>query len=275
MPHNTPLITTLVAALTAALLLGVVARKLRLPPLVGYLVAGMLIGPHTPGFVGDLDLAGELSEIGIILLMFGVGLHFSLRELVAVRGVAVPGALVQMRGRHAAGLGPRAASGWTDGRASSSASACPSPAPWCCCGRCRNAASSTPMRGQDRGRLAGGGGPGDGPGAGPGAGRRGAAGWPHAGGHAGRHGRRRAGVLVSLLVTLGKVAAFVALMLLVGQPGDAGGAVHGRRAAVAGAVLARRAGGGARRRVPRPTSPSACPSRWAPSCPAWCWGSRR
>ena len=90
MPHSTPLITTLVAALTMALLLGVAARKLHLPPLVGYLLAGVLIGPHTPGFAGDLALAGELSEIGIILLMFGVGLHFSPQELVRVRGVAVP-----------------------------------------------------------------------------------------------------------------------------------------------------------------------------------------
>jgi len=79
--------------LTAALLLGVAARKLHLPPLVGYLLAGMLIGPHTPGINGDLAVARELSEIGIILLMFGVGLHFSPQELAEARGIAVPGVL--------------------------------------------------------------------------------------------------------------------------------------------------------------------------------------
>ena len=94
MPHHLPLIATLVAALSTALALGVLARKFRLPPLVGYLMAGVMIGPYTPGFVGALDLAHELSEIGIILLMFGVGLHFSPRELAEARRVAVPGALV-------------------------------------------------------------------------------------------------------------------------------------------------------------------------------------
>jgi CPA2 family monovalent cation:H+ antiporter-2 len=117
MPHHLPLITTLAAALTAALLLGVVARKLRLPPLVGYLVAGILIGPHTPGFIGDLALAGELSEIGIILLMFGVGLHFSPQELAEARGIAVPGALVGMTVATTLGWGAARLWGWTDGQA--------------------------------------------------------------------------------------------------------------------------------------------------------------
>jgi CPA2 family monovalent cation:H+ antiporter-2 len=116
MPHHIPLITTLAAALGAALLLGVLARKLRLPPLAGYLLAGVLIGPHTPGFVGDLALAGELSEIGIILLMFGVGLHFSPRELAEARGVAVPGALVQMGVATLLGWGLARLWGWTDGQ---------------------------------------------------------------------------------------------------------------------------------------------------------------
>src|SRR4051812_7599391 len=116
MPHSTPLITTLVAALTAALLLGVVARKLRLPPLVGYLVAGVLIGPHTPGFIGNLELAGGLSEIGIILLMFGVGLHFSPQELVQVRGVAVPGALTGVTVVTLLGWGLARLLGWTNGQ---------------------------------------------------------------------------------------------------------------------------------------------------------------
>ncbi len=114
MPHHTPLIATLVAALTAALILGVLARKVKLPPIAGYLLAGVLIGPHTPGFAGDLALAGELSEIGIILLMFGVGLHFSPKELADARGVAVPGALAQMAVATILGWGVARAFGWSD-----------------------------------------------------------------------------------------------------------------------------------------------------------------
>ena len=116
MPHHMPLLATLVAALSAALLLGVLARKLRLPPLVGYLLAGGLIGPHTPGFIGDLELARELSEIGIILLMFGVGLHFSPRELAEARGVAVPGALTEMTIITLLGWGLTRFWGWSDGQ---------------------------------------------------------------------------------------------------------------------------------------------------------------
>src|SRR5688572_27795745 len=93
--HDISLITTIALGLTAALLLGLLAKWLRLSPIVGYLVAGILIGPHTPGFVGDAKIAGQLAEIGVILLMFGVGLHFSLKDLMAVRLVAVPGALGQ------------------------------------------------------------------------------------------------------------------------------------------------------------------------------------
>jgi len=110
-----PLLTTLVAALTAALLFGVAARKVGLPPLVGYLLAGVMIGPHTPGFSGDLAVAAELAEIGIILLMFGVGLHFSPGELAATRGIAVPGALGQMVVATALGWGIARLWGWTDG----------------------------------------------------------------------------------------------------------------------------------------------------------------
>lgn len=93
--HSTPLVTTIAAAFTAAWFLGLLARKCRLSPIVGYLLAGVLIGPHTPGFVGDLAVAQELAEIGVILLMFGVGLHFRLRDLLAVRSVAIPGAIGQ------------------------------------------------------------------------------------------------------------------------------------------------------------------------------------
>src|ERR1700727_2244878 len=96
MPHDTPLITTIVAALVLAYIFGAIANRLKMPPLVGYLIAGVCVGPHSPGFVADQTLAPQLAEIGVILLMFGVGLHFSIRDLLAVRNIAVPGALVQL-----------------------------------------------------------------------------------------------------------------------------------------------------------------------------------
>jgi CPA2 family monovalent cation:H+ antiporter-2 len=96
MPHNISLITTIAAAFGVALILGFIAERIKMPALIGYLVAGIIIGPATPGFVADVHLASQLSEIGIMLLMFGVGLHFSPADLLAVRNVAVPGALVQM-----------------------------------------------------------------------------------------------------------------------------------------------------------------------------------
>jgi CPA2 family monovalent cation:H+ antiporter-2 len=95
-PHNISLITTIAAALGLALAMGFVAIRLKLPPLVGYLIAGIIIGPATPGFVADLDLSHQLAEIGVMLLMFGVGLHFSLEQLLAVRHIALPGAIVQI-----------------------------------------------------------------------------------------------------------------------------------------------------------------------------------
>ncbi|HOX52825.1 MAG TPA: cation:proton antiporter, partial [Fibrobacteria bacterium] len=96
MQHNIPLITTLAAGFGIALVLGFLAVRVRLPALVGYLVAGILIGPATPGFVADQSIASELSEVGVMLLMFGVGLHFSLADLMAVKRIALPGAIVQM-----------------------------------------------------------------------------------------------------------------------------------------------------------------------------------
>jgi CPA2 family monovalent cation:H+ antiporter-2 len=96
MPHSTPLIATIVAGLGLAFVFGALANRFRMPPLVGYLVAGVLVGPNTPGFVVDSELALELAEIGVILLMFGVGLHFSLKDLLSVRAIAVPGAVVQI-----------------------------------------------------------------------------------------------------------------------------------------------------------------------------------
>ncbi len=96
MHHNLSLINTIASGLGLALILGFVATRLRLPALVGYLLAGVIIGPYTPGFIADPDIAAQLSEIGVMLLMFGVGLHFSLNDLLAVRRIAVPGAVVQM-----------------------------------------------------------------------------------------------------------------------------------------------------------------------------------
>lgn len=96
MPHSVTLITTIAAALGLALAMGIIAVRLKLPPLVGYLFAGILIGPATPGFVADLELSAQLAEIGVMLLMFGVGLHFSLDDLLAVRRIALPGAIVQI-----------------------------------------------------------------------------------------------------------------------------------------------------------------------------------
>ncbi|KAB2318919.1 Kef family K(+) transporter [Betaproteobacteria bacterium SCN1] len=96
MEHNISLITTLAAGFGIALILGFLAERVRMPALVGYLLAGIIIGPHSPGFVADVHLASQLSEIGVMLLMFGVGLHFSLNDLLAVRRIAVPGAVAQM-----------------------------------------------------------------------------------------------------------------------------------------------------------------------------------
>ncbi|HEX4853445.1 YbaL family putative K(+) efflux transporter [Arenimonas sp.] len=96
MPHDTPLIALLAVGLVLAFVLGSLAHRLRLSPIVGYLVAGILVGPFTPGFVADPALAMELSEIGVILLMFGVGLHFSVEDLMEVKAIAIPGAIVQI-----------------------------------------------------------------------------------------------------------------------------------------------------------------------------------
>jgi len=96
MPHDAPLITMLALAFVIAFVFGMVAQKFRLSPLVGYLLAGIAVGPHTPGFVADTVLAQQLAEIGVILLMFGVGLHFSPADLMRVRWIAIPGALAQI-----------------------------------------------------------------------------------------------------------------------------------------------------------------------------------
>jgi len=115
MPHNTPLISTIVVALALAWAFGWLAHRLKVPPLVGYLLAGIAIGPFTPGFVADQALANELSEIGVILLMFGVGLHFSLEDLLSVKAIAIPGAVVQIAVATALGMGFAWWLGWSLG----------------------------------------------------------------------------------------------------------------------------------------------------------------
>jgi monovalent cation:H+ antiporter-2, CPA2 family len=110
--HHTPLIATIAAGLVLAFVLGLLAHRLRIQPLVGYLLAGVAVGPFTPGFVADQGLATELAEIGVILLMFGVGLHFSLKDLVAVARIAVPGAIGQIAAATAMGGALALALGW-------------------------------------------------------------------------------------------------------------------------------------------------------------------
>jgi CPA2 family monovalent cation:H+ antiporter-2 len=117
MPHNIDLITTLAASLGLALVLGFMAVRLGMPPIVGYLLAGIVIGPATPGFVADVGLARQLAEIGVMLLMFGVGLHFSLDDLLAVRRIAVPGAIIQMLVATGLGFALALLWGWAPGAA--------------------------------------------------------------------------------------------------------------------------------------------------------------
>ncbi|OYW53784.1 MAG: Kef family K(+) transporter [Hyphomicrobium sp. 32-62-53] len=112
MPHDTPLIATIVVGLSLAFVLGTIAQRLRISPIVGYLLAGVAVGPFTPGFVADQGLATELAEIGVILLMFGVGLHFSLSDLLSVKAIAVPGAVVQIVFATVLGAGLAHIFGW-------------------------------------------------------------------------------------------------------------------------------------------------------------------
>lgn len=112
MHSTTPLITTLVGGLVLAFLFGMLANRLRISPLVGYLLAGVLAGPFTPGFVADTNLAPELAELGVILLMFGVGLHFSLKDLMSVKSIAIPGAVAQIIVATLLGMGLSSLLGW-------------------------------------------------------------------------------------------------------------------------------------------------------------------
>jgi len=117
MPHNVSLISLIAVGLGLAMVFGYLAARLKVPPLVGYLLAGILIGPATPGFVADADLASQLAEIGVMLLMLGVGLHFSLADLLAVKRIAIPGALIQIGVATALGIVTATLWGWNLGAA--------------------------------------------------------------------------------------------------------------------------------------------------------------
>jgi CPA2 family monovalent cation:H+ antiporter-2 len=111
--HAPPLIATIVLGIGLAFVLGTLANRLRVPPLVGYLIAGVAVGPFTPGFVADQNLALQLAEIGVILLMFGVGLHFSTKDLLSIRAVVIPGALLQVAASSLLGFGLACLVGWS------------------------------------------------------------------------------------------------------------------------------------------------------------------
>ena len=134
MSHNTPLISTIAIGLVLAFAFGTLAHRLRVSPLVGYLLAGVAMGPFTPGYIADQNLANELAEIGIILLMFGVGLHFSLKDLLSVRAIAIPGAVVQIAVATLLGMGL----GWC------SVLRCRLRPPSYCCAHSRSAVWSRP-----------------------------------------------------------------------------------------------------------------------------------
>lgn len=110
--HDLPLVSTIAVGLSLAFVMGMIASKLRLPPIIGYLLAGVIIGPHTPGFVADMEIAEQLSEIGVVLLLFGVGLHFSIHDFMEVRKIAATGAVLQIGLVTLAGMGLGMMWGW-------------------------------------------------------------------------------------------------------------------------------------------------------------------
>ncbi len=112
MEHHTPLIATIAVSLVAAFALGLLANRLKFPPIVGYLIAGVIVGPYTPGILANAEIAAELAEMGVILLMFGVGLHFSYKDLFAVRNISIPGAIVQIAVATLLGVGLATMLGW-------------------------------------------------------------------------------------------------------------------------------------------------------------------
>src|SRR6218665_2593580 len=110
--HISPLIGIIVVGISLAFVLGTLAHRFKLPPLVGYLLAGVVVGPFTPGFVADTHLTQQLADIGVILLMFGVGLHFKPRDLLEVKGIVLPGAVLQMGLIAGLGIGAGLLFGW-------------------------------------------------------------------------------------------------------------------------------------------------------------------
>src|SRR5829696_4685660 len=121
LPHETELIATIAVGLSAAFVGGLIAHHFRLPTLIGYLLAGVALGPFTPGFVADVQLAPQLAEVGVILLMFGVGIHFSIGDLLSVRRIAVPGAIGQAAAATVLGFGLTRFWGWSVGAGSARA----------------------------------------------------------------------------------------------------------------------------------------------------------
>ncbi|RZF53102.1 sodium:proton antiporter [Acinetobacter halotolerans] len=117
MPHDVGLIILLAVGFGFALIFGYIAARLRLPPLIGYLIAGIIISPNTPGFVGDIKLANQLAELGVMFLMFGVGMHFSIKDLLQVRRIAIPGAILQISVATLLGVGVSMLWGWSFGSA--------------------------------------------------------------------------------------------------------------------------------------------------------------
>jgi CPA2 family monovalent cation:H+ antiporter-2 len=150
MHHDTPLISTLVTGLVLAFIFGALAQRIRISPLVGYLLAGILIGPFTPGYVADQKIADQLAEIGVILLMFGVGLHFSLDDLLKVKAIAIPGAIAQIAVATLLGMGLAHLMGWSIAAGLVFGLPCRWPRPWCCCAPCRNAGLSRPSAAASR-----------------------------------------------------------------------------------------------------------------------------
>ena len=142
--HGVTLITTIAAGFGLALILGFVAVRLGLPALIGYLLAGVVLGPATPGYVADLEIAGQLAEIGVMLLMFGVGLHFSFQDLLSVRRIALPARSCRSRSPRHSARASRLSGAGISRRASCSALPCRSRARSCCCARSKRAASSRP-----------------------------------------------------------------------------------------------------------------------------------
>src|SRR5438270_3052757 len=117
MTHDTVLIATVAVGIVVAFVFGLIAARIGLPPIVGYLIAGVVVGPFTPGYVADTGLARQLADLGVILLMFGVGLHFSIGDLIAVRRIVVPGALMQTTITAAVGIALGRMWGWSWGGA--------------------------------------------------------------------------------------------------------------------------------------------------------------